>query len=79
MRMRRKPYWNKIWKCKFCKTREQTSKHYIKECSKTMKHFDSNTEREEIWGCLVNLERVDMMERMGEVVYKIYRQIVSRL
>ena len=74
----RKPYWKKIWKCKFCKTREQTSKHYIKECRETRKHFNSIAEREEIWRCLSKLEEMDKIERMGEVIYKIYRQITSQ-
>ena len=48
----REPKWDHIWKCKFCWTKEQSTRHYVKECKRISHLFENEGERETMWKTL---------------------------
>ena len=52
----REPKWDCKWKCIFCWSRSQTSKHYITECQGTKKIFENDEERWNTWNIITRLD-----------------------
>lgn len=73
----RKPYWDNIWKCKYCNEKSQSSnKHYIVECIGTSQNFKDENERNIIWRNITTLEgSEEEIKKMSLITHKIYKQL----
>ena len=45
----RKPYWDTIWKYKFCHAKNQGTKHYVVECAGAKEIYNNVEDREKSW------------------------------
>ena len=52
----RKPEWNRPFQCKFCLTKDQSSRHYILECEYTRNIFEDTRDREKSWNLVKTLD-----------------------
>ena len=72
----RKPYWDRVWRCKFCMEKERSTRHYILHCPGTDNIFKDKKEREEIFRILQTLEgNKNEIKEMGRKLKKLYNKI----
>ena len=72
----RKPYWDRVWRCKFCMGKEQSTRHYIFHCPGTDNIFEDKKEREETFRILQTLEgNKKEIKEMGRKLQKLYNKI----
>ena len=72
-----KPYWRNIWRCKLCKTRDQSTNHYITSCEGTKHVFHNQEERIKTWSNIQTLQPEGQLKRTGTILNIIY-QIIQR-
>ena len=72
----RKPYWNNIWRCRFCRTKTQDTKHYILECKKAEEIMGGRRSKDEIWRMITTLqgEKKEMVE-IATTLQRLYKAI----
>ena len=69
----RKPYWDRVWRCKFCMEKEHSTRHYILHPG-TDNIFKDKMEREETFRILKTLEGKEMERKLKKLSNKISEQ-----
>ena len=71
----RKPYWDRVWKCKFCRAKTQDTQHYILECTKTSEIIRGRS-KEELWRLITTLEgNKKEIEELAIGLQRLYKKI----
>ena len=72
----RKPYWNRKWRCRFCREKTQDTKHYILECQKAEQYLRGKKSREEIWKTITTLEGEENdLKEVAISLQRLYKEI----
>ena len=72
----RKPYWNRKWRCRFCREKTQDTKHYILECQKAEQYLRGKKSREEIWKIITTLEGEEKdLKEVAISLQRLYKEI----
>ena len=72
----RKPYWKKIWRCRFCREKTQDTKHYILECQKAKEIMGTNKSKEEVWNLITTLDGDKKeLEEIATSLQRLHREI----
>ena len=52
----RKPYWDRKWRCRFCREKTQDTRHYILQCEKAKQIIGEKQNRNEMWRIITTLD-----------------------
>ena len=72
-----KPYWRKVWRCKLCKARDQSTNHYVNFCTGTKHLFHNREDRLDVWSTIRNIQPEEKLVRTGTILHNI-RKLIQR-
>ena len=75
----RRPYNPKsIWKCKFCEAKDQSTKHYIKECEGIKEGMFQGLDRETVYEVIQTLECPEStFNQVTQILIKVYYHVTT--
>jgi hypothetical protein len=72
----RKPYWNRKWRCKFCRKKTQDTKHYILQCETAGQFLGEKISKNEMWRIITTLEGDEKdLKEVATCLQRLHREI----
>ena len=72
----RKPYWDRKWRCRFCREKTQDTRHYILQCEKAKQIIGEKQNRNDMWRIITTLDGEEkVLKEVATSLQRLYKEI----